>query len=56
MHEMKWTELHIHGLFRSFDCVANAFYRSSLGWTKNGLFFLEWLLGMSYVIKGYSDG
>lgn len=39
MHEMKWTELHIHKLFYSFDCVANAFYRSSLGWTKMGFFF-----------------
>lgn len=39
MHEMKWTELHIHELFYSFDCVANAFYRSSLGWTKMGFFF-----------------
>lgn len=38
MHEMKWTELHIHGLFCSFGCVANAFYRSSLGWTKKGFF------------------
>jgi len=38
MHEMKWTELHIHGLFYSFGCVAKAFYRSSLGWTKKGFF------------------
>lgn len=36
MHEMNWTELHTHGLFCSFGCVANAFYRSSLGWTKKG--------------------
>lgn len=38
IHEMKWTELHIHGLFCSFSCVANAFYRSSLRWTKMGFF------------------
>ena len=36
MHEMNWTELHTHGLFCSFGCVANAFYRPSLGWTKKG--------------------
>lgn len=56
MHEMKWTELHIHGLFCSFDCVASAFYRSSLGWTKMDFFFWSGCWEQAMLSKGIAMG